>query len=956
MTRRRNARSRPDAADWLALLLGLAALALRLYDLGGPSAAFYDELTTLGKSLAPSFGDALAAMRWQYPPYIDFQPPLYVLLTHAFLALGHTDFIARLPAALSGAASVPLLYLIGRRLGGRGLGLFVAAALAVNLYHIDASQQTRLYAFFGCMSLAAIWSCLRATAAGTIRQGAVDWALYALFLTVTLYTSYLGVLTGLICAGLVLLTLAWPKGPDARIGPSLRISKCGLFAGCLLANALAAAAFLPWLASTAEMRRFLLVRATPLRPPLTQALAETFTAFSSHYAAFIGMRESCWLLAAPVVAGALAGLAVRRRRMAAAAAILWFAACFAPVWLRANATHHFQVRYLLPCLFALLLLAAMLPVALLDACSRIKLLETNRAWRAVRLALPIALGLSLALPNLPVYPFFYRRDDSRLKTLAAFLRERSGPGVALAFLGGNPPWSPLYFETFKKWYLPDTFAFPLPGKDRSYRQCLVVIPDGEGAPKPPRNAALIGRLARTSIYRLPLVNASPVLATPESDGGMEFEADLRLPAAFAQISESANVRLDLNGLVPADRGEPGMVAYVLAPLPGQKIALERLELDAQIDGYPGVAPTGRMSVLVGNAPDALRPYVSGMPPEFGGALHVRITLDPGPRRESVRLNRLAIRARISGRPEPGASPAKEAQARLAANTEIAPDAPRSLYPGRRPLVAVTGMPHPAETVAVIGDAAYADPLLSPDAGRVGAGAPLTLHNPGQSLLILDSWKIVGPLVGPGFTLGGESFSIPLTASGAGVARLRAAGRGTLDLTPLFTEEAYDPAQADAVERMARLKSEPALSCPDGEPCSITYALVTGYPAERLRLTWFPRVFADPAGKNHARVEYGFDGGAFHLLDAFESSGSGRWEGLGVGRTASIDLGGKTGVLRLRFELSGDAAQLWSSLETPLRATVNLNTMTLPRFSLPTGETTLTSDCPDPPGVVVRPNP
>ncbi|EFL49424.1 glycosyl transferase family 39 [Solidesulfovibrio fructosivorans JJ]] len=950
---------RPDAAGWIALALGLCALALRLYALGAPSASFYDELTTLARSLAPTLGKVFDAARWQYPPYIDFQPPLYYLVVHAAIGLGHTDFFARLPAALSGAASVPLLYLVGRRLGGKAVGIFAAAALAVNLHHVDVSQQTRLYAFYGFASLGALWALLRALGKNDGKRRTVTaWALYGLFLAIGLYTSYLAGTWLVAGLALTLPALVRPaRFPDVRSdegdGPPAPHRRRGLILGCLLASLAALFLFWPWLAATSGMRGYLLAAAAPDRPALGAALSRVFAAFSSQYAAFTGRPELPWLLAGPALLGLVAGLCTRERRFATVAAVLWFAALFLPVWFKANATHHFQTRYVLPCLFPVLILAGMLPAALCDRLPR------NLPGKALRLALPVLLGLALAAPSLPVYPFYYRRDDSRLRTLAAFLRERAAPGVALDFAGYSPPWTRFYFDTFVRWYLPGVFEPPLPEGGSDFRQCLLVEPEGETAPPPPPGAVPLGSLARVRVFRAPLINAAPLLLRPNASGQVFFQTDLQtLPKAFAQIRSSRNVRLNRKGLLPADRSASGSVTYAFAPLPGERIALTRLALDARVHGYPGIPVSGRVMVLVGPSPAKLVPYDPGALPPPGDTLYVRLILEPGPRRETVEVTRLALAAAVSGRPDPGVTPETEEKKRLAANTLVVPYEKDALYPDRRPLMTLpASQARDAGTapVAVIGDTTYVDPAVSPDYGRLAAGKPLVLVNPGSLPIPVNVWKLGGSPQGPHLTVGDTTFQVPLTGKKI-VATLAARDRGEVALNPLFTPDGYDPAMADVADRVTRLPKEPVLTCPDGKPCAVTYALVTGYPARTLRLAWFPRVFADAAGKNGVQAAYSTDGKTFQPLDALASSGTGRWEGLGVGRTVTADLGGFTGTLRLRFTLSGDAAQLWSSPETPMALSLSLDTGSLPALSLPPGRTPLRADCPEADGVVALPMP
>ena len=944
-TRIRIKGSCPDGADLIVFALSLLALALRLHVLGIPSAAFYDELTTLARALAPTLGDVVRAVRWQYPPYIDFQPPLYYCIVHAFIGLGHTDFLARLPAALSGALSIPVLYLVGRRLGGRAVGLFAAAALAVNLHHIDASQQTRLYAFYGLASLGTLWALLRACDAAPDRR-AWAWGLCGLFLAMGLYTSYLAVMWFPVIAGVTGLAYFWPdtRNPEGKTTPPTR----AVLYGCALACATALVAFAPWYAATSGLRGYLLVAAAPNRPPLAQAFLQTLDVFSSQYAAFTGRPELPWLLGVAAGLGLVVGLCTRRR--AAVVALFWCAALFLPVWFKANAVHHFQPRYVLPCLFALLVLAGLLPAALCDK------LPSNLPGRALRLLLPVLLGLALALPSLPVYPFYYRRDDSRLKTLAAYLREKAGPGVALDFAGSAPPWTRFYFDTFVRWYLPGVFEPPLPEKNRAFRQCLLVTPNGGTAPAAPGGATPLGALAGIRVFRTPLVNATPLLVLPNAAGEVLFASALTLPGAFAQVWKSENVRQSDRGLTPVDRAFSGSVTYALTPLPGQRIALTRLALDARVSGYPGIPASGRVLVLAGPAPERLVPYDPGALPPAGEILYVRLVLEPGPRRETVAVTRLTLAAQVSGTPEPDAAPQAEEKRRLAANTLVVPYDPAALYPGQRPLMTLdaTARP-PSAPVAVVGDTAYVDPALSPDYGRLAAGKPLALVNPGTFSLPLDVWRLSGAPQGPRLTVGKTAFQIPLAGKGL-TATLRAGGRGTATIAPLFTPDGYAPDLADAAGGIRRLDAEPALTCRDGKPCSVTYALVTGYPAKTLHLTWFPRVFADAAGKNTVRASYCTDGKTYQRLDTLGSSGSGRWEGLGVGREATADLGGFTGTVRLRFELSGDAAQLWSSLETPMALTLSLDTKSLPAIALPPGRTPLRADCPASAGVVALPMP
>jgi mannosyltransferase len=70
---------------------------------------------------------------------------LYYLLLHFWLDFGGSEFFVRSLSVLLAIASVPVIYLLGRRLFGSRVGLIAAALLAVNAYHVQYSQDARSY-------------------------------------------------------------------------------------------------------------------------------------------------------------------------------------------------------------------------------------------------------------------------------------------------------------------------------------------------------------------------------------------------------------------------------------------------------------------------------------------------------------------------------------------------------------------------------------------------------------------------------------------------------------------------------------------------------------------------------------------------------------------------------------------------------------------------------------------
>jgi hypothetical protein len=76
-------------------------------------------------------------------------------------------------------------------------------------------------------------------------------------------------------------------------------------------------------------------------------------------------------------------------------------------------------------------------------------------------------------------------------------------------------------------------------------------------------------------------------------------------------------------------------------------------------------------------------------------------------------------------------------------------------------------------------------------------------------------------------------------------------------------------------------------------------------------------------KNSLETFYAVDGRAFTRLDGLYSQGSGLWEGWKMPRTQAVSLKTPANRLDLRFELSGDGAQLWSAPDARLRLEVEM---------------------------------
>ena len=125
------------------LALTAVAVAVRVHDLGALS-FFGDEETTAfaARSVAEGLGSEMPSGM----PYRRALPYTWLnALSAHFLGLD-SELAYRLPAALIGALTVPLLYFVTTGIAGPGAGLLSALLLALSGWHLVWSRTARMYA------------------------------------------------------------------------------------------------------------------------------------------------------------------------------------------------------------------------------------------------------------------------------------------------------------------------------------------------------------------------------------------------------------------------------------------------------------------------------------------------------------------------------------------------------------------------------------------------------------------------------------------------------------------------------------------------------------------------------------------------------------------------------------------------------------------------------------------
>lgn len=170
--------------SWL-LALGLATLlagaALRFVGLDAWS-FWGDEVASLNISAAA------ANEIWRRAE--ELHPPLYYLFLHGWQGMGTGEAWQRLPSALAGVLTLPLMWRTGAALGDEAMGVLAMGLLALSPLHIWYSREARMYIFACLFAVAALYCAVRLVRGGTLRH-AVGLAAVTLLAVYTAYAALL---------------------------------------------------------------------------------------------------------------------------------------------------------------------------------------------------------------------------------------------------------------------------------------------------------------------------------------------------------------------------------------------------------------------------------------------------------------------------------------------------------------------------------------------------------------------------------------------------------------------------------------------------------------------------------------------------------------------------------------------------------------------------------------------
>ncbi|MGC9393817.1 MAG: glycosyltransferase family 39 protein [Anaerolineae bacterium] len=357
----------------------------------------------------------------------DIHPPGYYLMLHVWRAFtGESEFALRAFSAFCGVLTVAVAAAAGRYVGGRRVSLGAVLIVAVHPLAVYYSQEARMYALLGLVSVLTLWAGMRIT---NYESRITNHVLpLALSIALGLYTqyAYIFVLVGLNLAFVIDWVLRRPWNWHTLWS-------------WIAAHALGGLAFLPWAPIALGARGW--------RPPdLTSSQALQEIVHTLLVGITLPTGDASYVIACAAFLLLLA-LTIRARSRFAVWAVLGMA-LVPPVLL--IALRLYRPAYLKFMMASVAPLAVILALPLRRAGSR---LGTARNWIAGALLLAVLWAQITSLQHLYADPA-YARDDYR--GLAARIAAETRPGDAILLSAPNQ------WEVFTYYYRGPLPVYPAP--------------------------------------------------------------------------------------------------------------------------------------------------------------------------------------------------------------------------------------------------------------------------------------------------------------------------------------------------------------------------------------------------------------------------------------------------------------------------------------------------------------
>lgn len=947
----------------------------------GQASLWWDEFITLGASMRP-LAESLIVLKNFGPSdvIVEMFPPLHHIITHALLLAGGTDVVLRLPGLLAGVATVPALYVLARGPLGRLSALTCALLLALSVYHIHYSRELRPYALFMLENILAL-HVLRMVLMQARRRMAL---VYGCLVAAMFYTSYMAAI--LVSAQMMFATvyLAVRSVRDrSKREESIRIA-CWL----ALAFACAAVAYLPWASSQAVLFKALQA------PSQSQTIPFSFVAgalreFASF--AYRGDFPAGWLLAGIGAAGVVLA-AMRRGGAFPLMMALW---AFMPVAaiVLAKTRMDLSSRYVFPVFMFLILFGGHFLaecVAMLGRC----FFGAGPAIFAARTVAAGVLCVLVSSPNIESLGEYYSRETSSYKQLMSYLIENRNNMDALLFA------NPRQLKLIAGWYGGEVLPEFRQISGTGYSRAFMISPRWVNVTRL-QGAVNRARIADNDIVSLGVARPGMVTIAPQDTGEFVYSDDFTSIRFLEDVHEARNVGLSLEHkvLTPYDAGRSGWCEYLFRSLPESTVSSAKLTLDFTLSMNAGEDSDAVVRVGVAGGTGEIKPLRAVTVQDFrdatgqlfpadqlkirhlrvdldltshlAGADDVRVRIDFGPSMRAgaieVRgielrltqagpahskfqglmgaLSRLPLTAWIPGRTQVLSNGlyAFSVDGEITAENVGTPRERASFMRENPEAKPVRLLRYPDGNSAVeLYDPALATPYI-----RVSPAHGETLDSMPGTPWSIRTLRVSGVMDNSQVELGINRLSVPVSSKSPGVFTMTDAGEAELTLTPLFTVQEFDATKAESFSGVTKIPGEDCITCVSPKPCSITYGASFGFPVSFVRVLAYPRVVSTPDGRNTVRTLLSTNGTDWREINSYKGAASGRWEGLKIPQYTVVELGRPASRVLIRFELSGQDAQLWSAHDAAMRLDFRLSSPHVPFAAVQSWPTQLQISNPEP---------
>lgn len=186
--------------NYILIAILLLSSVLRFFHIDYQS-VWIDEIHTLNES---DPGISFSQM-FDYLYAADPHPPLYFIAVKVIFSLfGYNTFVLRMFSAVIGIMGVWAMYLLGKEMYGKKAGLYAAAILAVNYFHIYYSQDARPYPLLFLSTTISFYFLVKFIKAPSFKTS----ALYGFFVAFMLYSHFFS-LFALFSQYVILLYFVW---------------------------------------------------------------------------------------------------------------------------------------------------------------------------------------------------------------------------------------------------------------------------------------------------------------------------------------------------------------------------------------------------------------------------------------------------------------------------------------------------------------------------------------------------------------------------------------------------------------------------------------------------------------------------------------------------------------------------------------------------------------------------